>query len=82
MFLKLSLHFMLKNCNKHMKFSFFYKHIKLKDQREQYFKEQRVLNIDSKIKKREDGKWPLYIETWKTLLAFQRATGGGCLVCL
>lgn len=38
MFLKLSLHFMLKNCNKHMKFSFFYKHIKLKDQREQYFK--------------------------------------------
>ena len=53
-----------------------------KSQREQYFKEQRVLNIDSKIKKREDGKWPLYIETWKTLLAFQRATGGGCLVCL
>ena len=31
--------------------------------REQYFKEQRVLNVDSKSKKREDGKWPLYIET-------------------
>ena len=50
--------------------------------REQYFKEQRVLNVDSKSKKREDGKWPLYIETWKTLLVFQRATGEGCLVCL
>ena len=33
-----------------------------KSQREQYFKEQRVLNVDSKIKKREDGKWPLYID--------------------
>ena len=53
-----------------------------KSQREQYFKEQRVLNVDSKIKKREDGKWPLYIETWKTLLPSKELLGEAVLfVC-
>ena len=53
-----------------------------KSQRKQYFKKQRVSSVDSKIRKRENGKWPLYIETWRKLLTFQRAAGGGCLVCL